>query len=266
MPELPEVEVGARNLRRWMRGTITNVVVPKSRIVRGQTPTRIVSALEGRRVTRIDRRGKWIRILFDDDTRAFSHFGMSGRWVKRSTKDPLERSERLRIDLDKRSLRYVDPRMFGRFVTARDDIKEWSTLGPDPLVDDIDGETLARLIEGRRRTIKEVLMDQVVIAGIGNIQATEALFKARIDPRSRADRLTAADTRLIARAIRWSIDRTLALEEGPEITYVEDADAPNPFIVYGHGGEPCPRCKRKLMRVVLGRRTTAFCRSCQRRR
>jgi formamidopyrimidine-DNA glycosylase len=266
MPELPEVEVGARNLRKWLRGTIEHVAVPKTRVVRGQSPAHIVRALEGHRVKRIDRRGKWIRFVLDDDTRAFSYFGMSGRWVKRALSDAAERSERLRIDLAKHSLRYVDPRMFGRFVVEDDDIAAWTALGPDPLVDVFDGDVLARAIGGRKRSIKEVLMDQTVVAGIGNIQATEALYRARIDPRSRADRLTSSDARLLARAIRWSIDRTLALEEGPEITYVEDANAPNPFVVYGRGGDKCPRCKSELMRVVLGGRTTVFCKTCQRRR
>jgi formamidopyrimidine-DNA glycosylase len=267
MPELPEVEVGARNVRRWGRGRrIVDVAVPKSRVIRGQSVARIRKALIGRVVARVDRRGKWLRIIFDDDTRAFSHFGMSGRWVKRALDDETERSERLRIDFEARSLRYVDPRMFGRFVVAREDIAEWSALGPDPLVDNVDGEVLARAIEGKRRSIKEVLMDQLVIAGIGNIQATDALFRARIDPRSRADRLSRADAAVLARAIRWSIDRTLALEEGPEITYVEDANAPNPFIVYGRGGAPCPRCKSNLMRLVLGGRTTVLCGKCQKMR
>lgn len=267
MPELPEVEFGARQLRKWLRAAvIVHVEVPKTRVVREQSATHIVRALEGHRVTRIDRRGKWIRMLLDDETRVFSHFGMSGRWVKRTLTDVALRSERLRIDLEKRSLRYVDPRMFGRFIVAEEDIPSWTTLGPDPLSDVFDGDVLARAIAGLQRSIKEVLMDQTVVAGIGNIQATEALYRARLDPRSRADRLTPADARRLARAIHWSIDRTLALQEGPEIAYVEDANAANPFVVYGRGGDACPRCKTDLMRVVLGGRTTVFCKACQSRR
>ena len=101
---------------------------------------------------------------------------------------------------------------------------------------------------------------------VGNIQATDALFRARIDPRTPANRIDEKDARAIARAIQWSIDRTLALEEGPELQYVEDAGAPNPFVVYGREGEPCPRCKKPLKRIVLGGRTTVFCATCQRRK
>lgn len=271
VPELPEVEIGARALRSWARGAeIVKVVVPKTRVVRGGSPSAIVRALEGRRITRVERRGKWIRIILDDDTRAFCHFGMSGRWVRRDSELAALPSERLRIDVKKRgrvaSLRYVDPRMFGRFVVAHDDIAEWSTLGVDPLVDGIDGKSLARAIAGRKRTIKEVLMDQQVIAGIGNIHATEALWRARLDPRSRTDHLDARDATAIAKAIRWSIDRTLTTEKGPEITYVEDAGAPNPFVIYGRSGQRCPRCGATLKALALGGRTTAYCPSCQRRK
>jgi formamidopyrimidine-DNA glycosylase len=271
LPELPEVEIGARALRTWARsGVIVKAIVPKTRVVRGGTASAIVRALEGRSVTRVDRRGKWIRIILDDDTRVFSHFGMSGRWVKRDEGLPPMRSERARLDVKKRgrvvSLRYVDPRMFGRFIVADDDIAEWTSLGLDPLVDRVDGKALARAIAGKKRSIKEVLMDQLVIAGIGNIHATEALFRARIDPRTRADHLDAADASAVARAIRWSIDRTLTAEPGPELTYVEDAGAPNPFVIYGRSGEPCPRCGATLKKLKLGGRTTSYCPRCQKRK
>ncbi len=268
MPELPEVEIGARNLRRWIRGArIERVVVPATRVIRGSTPQAIARALRGRAVSSVDRRGKWLRLVLDDGTRAFSHFGMSGKWVRRSGDDALAH-ERLRIDAargEKRtSVRYVDPRMFGRFVVARDDIDEWTCLGPDPLVDGVDAKTRARALEGRRKTIKEALMDQTVLAGIGNIQATEALWRAKIDPRARADALDRRAVASLARAIRWTIDRTLEVETGPEITYVEEAGAPNPVVVYGRAGEPCPRCDATLDRIVLGGRTTVLCPRCQR--
>lgn len=271
VPELPEVEIGARNLRRWIRGArIERVVAPATRVIRGATPRAIAGALEGHVVASIDRRGKWIRLVLDDDARAFSHFGMSGKWVRRTAGDEALPHERLRIDVRRgersTSVRYVDPRMFGRFLVARDDVAEWTSLGPDPLVDGVDGATLARVLAGRRRTIKEALMDQTVVAGVGNIQATEALWRAKIDPRARADALDRRALSSLARAIRWTIDRTLAEESGPEITYVEEAGAENPFVIYGRAGEPCPRCGRALESIVLGGRTTVLCARCQRHR
>jgi formamidopyrimidine-DNA glycosylase len=270
MPELPEVEIAARNLKRWMRGkTIERVVVRTSRVIRGGTPKAITAAIEGRSVKSVDRRGKWLRIVLDDGTRVFSHFGMSGRFVRRAIDDETERSERARFDLAKvtnehASIRYVDPRMFGRLVVAKDDIDAWTSLGPDPLVDGIDVERLAALLARKKRSIKETLLDQAVLAGVGNIQATEALWHARVDPRRKSSTLTKPEVRALAKGIDRSIADTLAHETGPEITYVEDAGAPNPFIVYGRGGDPCPRCKTPLTRMVLGGRGTVYCGKCQR--
>lgn len=270
MPELPEVEIAARNLRRWMRDrTIARVVVRTSRVIRGGTARSIVSAVEGRAVKRIDRCGKWLRIMLDDGSRVFSHFGMSGRFVRRSSDDPTERSERARFDMSEvatkhASIRYIDPRMFGRLLVSRDDIEAWTALGPDPLVDGIDVTRLAAVLSKKKRSIKETLLDQAVLAGIGNIQATEALWHARIDPRRTSSALTKLEVRALTKGIDRSIADTLAHETGPEITYVEDAGAPNPFIVYGRGGEPCPRCRTPFSRIVLGGRGTVFCAKCQR--
>ncbi len=271
MPELPEVELTARNLQRWMSSsTIVSATVPNTRIVRGGTPSAIVRALVERRVKKVDRRGKWLRFVLDDDTRAFSHLGMSGRWLKCDADDDALRSERVRLDVERSSgkrrvisVRYTDPRMFGRFVVSHDDIADWTNLGPDPLVDGIDGPVLATAVANVKRTIKETLMDQTRLAGVGNIQATEALWRAKIDPRRVASSLERRELSALARAIRWSIDRTLDAEKGPEIEYVEDAGSENPFLVYARGGEPCPRCKTALKRYVLGGRGTVSCPRCQ---
>jgi formamidopyrimidine-DNA glycosylase len=268
MPELPEVEFARKNLQRWIPGaTITRVVASRSRVVEGN-----VRQLAGRTVRSLERRGKWLKFTVDDDLLVFSHFGMTGRWVKRAVDDPKERWERVRLDLSKTgakstrvySLRYIDPRMFGRFVVARKDVAGWSALGPDPLRDEIDPKALHARLEKSKRTIKEVLMDQTVIAGVGNIQATDSLFMARVLPDRVANEIDLRETRAIVRAIHRSIERTLAREDGPEITYVEDAGAPNPFLVYGRGGDPCPRCRRLLVRTMLGGRATVHCDHCQR--
>ena len=267
MPELPEVEVAARSLRRWLRGkTIVRATIFETRITRGCSPKELARALEGHAVKRVDRRGKWLRLSMDDGALVFSHLGMSGKWVKRGLDAASERSERARLDLERISVRYVDPRMFGRLILAREDLAEWRALGMDPLVDGLDVGELERRLGRVRRTIKEALLDQTIVAGVGNIYATEALFLARIDPRSRTDALSRADVRALARGIDRAIATSLAHDPGPEITYVEEAGAPNPFKIYGHGGEPCPRCKNRLVRMVLGGRGTVYCARCQQKR
>jgi formamidopyrimidine-DNA glycosylase len=155
--------------------------------------------------------------------------------------------------------------MFGRIEVAKDDVPGWTKLGPDPVVDGIDVARLAKILARRKRTVKETLLDQKVLAGIGNIQAIESLWRAKIDPRTRADALRPADVRALAKAIHWSIDRTLEVEHAEEITYVEEDRSANPFMVYGKRGKPCPRCKTGLERIVLGGRGTYLCPGCQRR-
>jgi formamidopyrimidine-DNA glycosylase len=218
-------------------------------------------------VLAVERRGKWLRIALDRGAMVLSHLGMSGKWLVRATDAPAERFERVRIDVAKsgrtRSLRYVDPRMLGRVIFAREEPKTWASLGPDPLNDGVDPKALTARLQKRKHSIKEALLDQKLLAGVGNIQATEALWLARIDPRSRAGALTLAHVKALARGILKAIETTLAHQAKESITYVEERGAPNPFKISGHAGEPCPRCKTPLTKIVLATRGTTFCASCQ---
>lgn len=265
MPELPEVEIAARNLRAWAAAaTVRVVVVHDARVVDGPA---LGPVLLGRRVDAVERRGKWLRLELDDGGLLFSHLGMTGKWVRRAPSAPTERFERARVDLMRDlevvSLRYRDPRLFGRLRWAREDLPAWRALGPDPLVDGIDVARLHAALGRTRRTVKEALLDQAVLAGVGNIQATEALWLARLDPRVPANALRRPQVRALAGAIERSIARTLELESGPEIAYVEEAGATNPFTIYGNGGRPCPRCRAPLDRYVVGGRATVSCARCQ---
>jgi formamidopyrimidine-DNA glycosylase len=276
VPELPEVEHARRTLESWMLGAlIERASVQDARILDdGTKPATVVRALTGNHVTAIDRRGKWLRIELDSGARVFSHLGMTGKWVLARVDDETLPFEKVRLDVRararrpaRRSVRYLDPRLFGRFVVlakGRSDLPVWSALGPDPLVDGIDLDALAAKLARRKLPIKPTLLDQTVLAGVGNIQATEALFTARIDPRRPARDLSRKEIAALARAITRSIAKTVALQDGPTIQYVEEAGAPNPFVIYGNEGTPCPRCKRPLAKMVLAGRGTVFCTYCQR--
>jgi formamidopyrimidine-DNA glycosylase len=276
VPELPEVEHARRTLESWMLGaTIDHVSVQDARILDdGTKPASVVRALTGVQVTAIHRRGKWLRIELDSGARLFSHLGMTGKWVLATVDGQTLPFEKVRLDVRtrarrpaRRSVRYLDPRLFGRFVVLAkggSDLPVWSTLGPDPLVDGIDLDALAAKLARRKLPIKPTLLDQTVLAGVGNIQATEALFAARIDPRRPARDLSRKEIAALARAITRTIAKTIALQDGPTIQYVEEAGAPNPFLIYGNEGTPCPRCKRPLAKMVLAGRGTVFCTHCQR--
>jgi formamidopyrimidine-DNA glycosylase len=269
VPELPEVEHARRMLEQWLDGTrISAVTVHDARILdTGVRPAHVIEALEGRRVQRVERRGKWLRIALDRGA-MFSHLGMTGKWVKAPPDDEPVRFEKVRLDVlagrARRSVRYLDPRLFGRFAAPAADLPIWSELGPDALVDGIDVDALHARLARRKLAIKTTLMDQTVLAGIGNIYATEALFLARIDPRRPARDLSRAETKLLASGLRRSIAKALKTNTGPTITYVEEPGAENPFTIYGNEGSPCPRCKRPLAKMILGGRGTVFCSHCQR--
>ncbi len=190
---------------------------------------------------------------------------MTGKWVLRALDAPGERFERARLDTQKRSIRYVDPRLFGTLQGARGDVAPaaWTALGPDALVDGVDAARLHARLSRIARSIKEALLDQTIVAGVGNIQAAEALWRARINPMRAASSLSPAEVRALARAVEASIRDTLARDEAPEITYVEEPGADNPFDVYGKHGEPCPRCRTRLQRIIQGGRSTVYCPRCQ---
>ncbi|HEY8038240.1 MAG TPA: DNA-formamidopyrimidine glycosylase family protein [Polyangiaceae bacterium] len=252
MPELPEVEHARRCLQRWL--------------LDAEVTRAFARPLVGRRVLEVTRRGKWVRVALSEGVLLFSHLGMTGRWVRRPSSAPRERWERGRIDAGDVSARYVDPRRFGKLVVARRDIPAWRQLGPDALEGGLDAGWLAGELARRSRTIKEALMDQGLLAGVGNILATEALWNARLDPRSRTDALSRTEVRAVARGLRAAIAHGLAMQDGDEAAYVQDAGAGNPFRVYGRAGEACTRCGVTLKRVVLGGRGTTFCPGCQVRR
>ena len=273
MPELPEVEYTRRNLDRWMRGaTIDAAIVRDAKAVKPSAAA-FVRGVEGRKVRALERRGKWLRFTLDDGSLVFAHLGMPGWFELAEAGGVARRFERVAFDVSRRGKKlrvsYVDARRLGGLALAHEDTKTWKKLGPDPEIEGIDVARLrAELAAEKKRTIKEVLLDQTVLAGIGNIQSVEALWKAGIDPRTRASKLGAKDVAALARGLRWTIDRTLAdlATRGSAAETLVSAGAKNPFTIYGRKGTPCPRCKATLARIELGGRTTTFCPGCQKRR
>jgi formamidopyrimidine-DNA glycosylase len=276
VPELPEVEIAARNLRRWGEGRRierARTDPRAARIFRPGDRAAFARAVAGARLVRVDRRGKHLLVTLEDrrgrPLGLWSHLGMTGKWVRRAAAEAEPPHSRVRLDLDDgHALHYLDPRLFGRVrivagagFAALPDI---GALGPDPIHDGIDPGRLGERLRATRRAVKVALLDQAVLAGVGNIHASESLFAARIDPRRRGASLAPVEVRRLARAIAASLHRGIASQEGPEIAYVEEPGAPNPFRVYARGGEPCPRCRKgPIRRIVQAQRSTFFCPLCQ---
>jgi formamidopyrimidine-DNA glycosylase len=269
MPELPEVEHAARCLRAWLDGTtIVRAEAPASRVFREGGRALFRRLLAGRRLERVDRHGKVLLVQFDDDVGLLSHLGMTGRWVRRPAGERVAHARARLVLSDGSILHYSDPRMFGRLeihrtpeIAALPSVRE---LGPDPLLDGIDVTRLHAALARTSRPVKVAIMDQSILAGIGNIQATEALFRAGIHPARPARTLSRRDVARLARAIDDSLAHTLARMDDGEIAYLSDgAHVDNPFLVYDRAAEPCPRCRRPLEHMTLGGRSSVFCARCQ---
>jgi formamidopyrimidine-DNA glycosylase len=274
VPELPEVEIAARNLRAWASGrTIASAdAEPTAKYVfRPATPRRFAEQVAGHRFESIRRIGKQLLIALEGPkgpVGLLAHLGMTGKWLRRAAGEPAPEYVKARFHLDDgHVLHFRDPRLFGRLRLvpgARfEEVPEVAELGPDPLEQGVDPARLRAAFARRRSPVKVALMDQALLPGVGNIQASEACFRAKLDPRRPANALDAADVEHVAAAVLESVQESIARQEGPEIAYVEEGGE-NPFLVYAREGERCPRCKRaEIRRLVQAQRSTFYCPKCQ---
>jgi formamidopyrimidine-DNA glycosylase len=266
MPELPEVEIARRNLAHWLgEAPVAAAEADRTRVFRGADRTSF-ERLRGRLVF-ARRRGKTLLLGFERNQGFLSHLGMTGKWVRR-TAGQTEPYSRARLVLEDGSvLHYRDPRLFGRIepaaADALDRLPAVVRLGRDPLLDGIDGPGLHAIFRRTRAPLKVALMDQHRLAGLGNIHAAEALWRAKLSPLRPAAGLAPDEWRRLATAIRAGILFALGHEEGEEVAYVEEPGAANPFRVYGQAGKPCPRCRSTVRSVRQGGRSTYFCPRCQ---
>jgi formamidopyrimidine-DNA glycosylase len=272
VPELPEVEFARSCLSRWLGGQkLDRVDADATRVIRGASP-KTFAALARHRVTRVERRGKWLLLHIAPDLGLLAHLGMTGKFELARPGAPAVRWSRVRFTRpDGAVVHYRDPRQFGHLKVAPLSgllsTEPLKSLGPDAKDHLPSAKALEARMSKSRRQVKEVLMDQTVLAGLGNIQVTEVLFLARIHPARRAASLARAEIGRIRAAIQKSLARTLAMNRGDKITYVEESKrVENPFLVYGKAKSPCPKCRIPLRKMVIGGRTSAFCPSCQPRR
>jgi formamidopyrimidine-DNA glycosylase len=267
MPELPEVEFCRRALLRWTAGrqiTAATVVDPRSiRLKRTSRPTdahpsgrqALLEVVLGAPPGELLRHGK--RLLWCFGERALLlHLGMAGKWTRRPTKFP-----KLRLHLGVDEIVFSDPRLLGGVVPTT--VAEGRKLLTDGLGPDALREPLPVLTG--KRAVKVALMDQSVVAGLGNLHAAEALWRARIDPRTRAEQVRGKQRRDLQAAVTAQLEAEIAaFDKEDEIVYVEDAGADNPFPVYGREGAECPRCRGVIARMVQAGRSTYWCPDCQR--
>lgn len=266
MPELPEVEIARRTLERWLGGAeVTGAQAERTRVFRAGGRADF-DCLRGR-LARADCHGKLLLVSLDSGQGFLSHLGMTGKWVRRAAGEAVPYSRARLMLSDGTVVHYRDPRLFGRIephpAEALRTLPAVQAQGPDPLLTRLTGRQLRDALGTTRVPIKVALMDQRRLAGLGNIHAAEALWRARIHPARSTRSLEVAKWNRLATAIRRGLDFALSAEDAEEIAYVEEPGTENPFKVYARAGEGCPRCGTPIRLLRQGGRRTDFCPRCQ---
>jgi formamidopyrimidine-DNA glycosylase len=273
MPELPEVETVRRALAARLVGRVLTRAEARRADLRAALPRDLAGRLVGRKVTGIDRRAKYLLINLDDGATVIAHLGMSGRMLLYRNAPPPGPHDHVILGADDGTVVYFnDARRFGLVTLvksaqlARHPLL--NGLGLEPLAPGFGAAALARALRGRKTSIKAALLDQRIVAGIGNIYASEALFKAGVSPRRAAGGLGAARCARLAEAIKDVLKRAIAAggstlrdhrQPDGELGYFQ-----HDFAVYGRAGEPCPGCdcgpeEGGIKRIVQGARATFYC-------
>ncbi|MQX38018.1 bifunctional DNA-formamidopyrimidine glycosylase/DNA-(apurinic or apyrimidinic site) lyase [Roseospira navarrensis] len=278
MPELPEVETVRRGLIPILKGYRLAAVTVRQPLLRWPVPRGFARALTGRRVVDLGRRAKYLLIHLDDGHVVIAHLGMSGSLAVRP-QGPPDPHDHVLFDTEEGvRVTYHDPRRFGSLhLTTAPELAShplFAHVGPEPLDDAFDGPALARRLAGKRCSIKAALLDQRVVAGLGNIYVCESLFHAGLSPRRLAGSVTGARANRLVRAIKTVL--AAALESGGstlrdhrqangELGYFQHT-----FSVYGKEGKPCPGCDCDpartggIRRLVQTGRSTFYCATRQR--
>jgi formamidopyrimidine-DNA glycosylase len=264
MPELPEVQTVVTSLRPKLLGRIIHRIVSLRQDIVTPPTVDLAARLAGRAVQSIERRGKRIVFTLDDDNRFYIHLGMTGHVSVVPPDAPLPPHTHLELDLGSERLRFRDPRRFGGVWWLGTGSAD-EGMGPEPL--DLRPGDLHRRLRRTTRAVKNALLDQRVVAGLGNIYIDEALHAAGIHPVTPADRLEAEEVGRLGRAIKTILRRAIR-HRGSTLRDYFDADgAAGGFQrlhrVYDRAGRPCHRCHTPILRIVLGGRSTHFCPKCQ---
>jgi len=271
MPELPEVETTRRGLAPVLEGRTIRRVVVRDRRLRWRLPAGFEAALEGRRVRQVTRRGKYLLIGTDRGT-LLVHLGMSGSLRVVDPSLAPQAHDHVDLVLDSgRCVRFNDPRRFGSMhLVAGDPLAHplLRALGPEPLSAEFDAGYLYRRTRRRRVAVKQLLMNAAIVVGVGNIYASEALFRAGVRPQRAAGRLSRAEAARVVAAVRRVLAAAIRVGGTTLRDYVNADGLPGYFrqklFVYERAGEPCRKCQTPIRQRLQGQRSTYWCPSCQR--
>jgi formamidopyrimidine-DNA glycosylase len=283
VPELPEVEVLVRHLRPLLKGrTIRAVHVHRAKVVGSASTSEFTRALRGAKFWGLERRGKYLVFELRRDGRAeplllVGHLGMTGRMYVLPAKACLPRHAAVVLDLGREKFVFEDTRYFGRLGL---DTSALRRLGPEPLGAEFTATHLAQALGRSRQAIKVRLLDQSLLAGVGNIYASEALFRAGVAPTVQARRLTGEQVKRLWRAVRAVLREAIACGSTVPLNFTGEGASDELFYfgrapgatdyyeerlrVYDRAGQPCPTCGTAIRRRVQASRSTYYCPRCQR--
>jgi formamidopyrimidine-DNA glycosylase len=278
--ELPEVEVMRRDLEKDIVGRRIKTAEVKSsrnamRVIRRHGKRKdFTSKLEGRKLMKVERRGKYVLLHLDSGDALVTHFGMSGQFQRGNGRVAIEPHTHVVLTFQQGGdLRFIDPRTFGEmFVTSADElgkVKELQHIAIDPLDQVFTWPTFQYLLAQRGAKMKQLLMDQKFISGLGNIYSDEVLFAAGIRYDRLSDTLSSQEVRRLYRAIQETVQEAIKLRGTTleDEAYVDLFGKPGEFQaelkVYGREGEPCRRCRTPIQTVKVSQRTSYFCPQCQ---
>lgn len=273
MPELPEVETLRRQLEPVLSGrTIVQAKVFDPSVVSPVSSATFQNKVKGQTISGVERRGKYLCCLLESGETLVIHLRMTG--VLTHVDAPVDAVERRHLRLlfsldDGTGLSFHDQRRFGKAMILAPGKAGayWERLGPEPLERSFNAAKLQEILDQRKRPVKSLLLDQSLIAGIGNIYADEALFRAGIHPLRQAADVTAEEAARLAPAIKETLRTAISLEGSSIDTYRTASGAKgrfqDTFHVHRRAGEPCPRCGCTVEKIKVGGRGTYFCPGCQ---
>ncbi len=278
--ELPEVEVLRRDAEKDIVGRrVADVDVRRTknarRIVRRHSaPKEFRDLLKGRRITKADRKGKYLLLHLDDGHVLVAHFGMSGRFLRGTKRNPLPEHTHVVMTFQQGGdLRFVDPRAFGELFVVKGDelgkVKELAHIAIDPLETEFTWQQFSMLLAQRKSKLKPLLMDQQFISGLGNIYSDEVLFGAGLRHDRMSDDLSSQEVRRLYRAIQEVVQDAIRFrgttlgDEAYVDVFGKPGEYQNELKVYGRRGEPCRRCRTPIETVKYSGRNSYYCPQCQ---
>lgn len=272
MPELPEVEVTRRGVAPYLQHQqVTDVVMRRSGL-RWPFPSDLPELLRGQQVSSVGRRGKYLLLHFAHGT-VLIHLGMSGHLRILPVATPAGKHDHIDIVVGAQLLRMNDPRRFGAVLwhsASEGDVENnilLARLGVEPLEDKFDARLLYQQSRQRHSAIKQVLLAGDIVVGVGNIYASESLFKARINPKTAADRISLARYTLLAESIRETLAAAI-IQGGSSLRDFVAVNGQSgyfqqTYFVYDRNGKPCKVCGAAIRQIKQGQRSTFYCVNCQ---